>query len=102
MVQATIANSTVGPTHKILIGSAVTGELEASSAESAATIIGNILADSASRSLDKYVFDNVAADATRPAGLLNGVTPAHRRCRRVNGQGHHRPRSGNRECRGTS
>jgi hypothetical protein len=77
MVQSTLTNSTVGATKKILIGSAVTSELEAASAESAATIIGNILADSASRSLDKYVFDNVAADATRPAGLLNGVYTRH-------------------------
>jgi hypothetical protein len=75
MVQATIANTTVGPTHKILLGSAVFGELESYSAESAATVIGNILADQMSRSLDAYVFDAVAADATRPAGLLNGVTP---------------------------
>jgi hypothetical protein len=75
MVQATIAKTTVGPTHKILLGSAVTGELESYSAESAAAIIGNILTDQMSRSLDTYVFDNVAGDAVRPAGLLNGVTP---------------------------
>jgi hypothetical protein len=75
LVKASLANSTVGPPHKILIGSAVTSELEAASPESAATIIGNILADQTSRSFDKYVFDNVAADTTRPAGILNGVTP---------------------------
>jgi hypothetical protein len=75
MAKAAITNSTVGPTHKILIGSAITNELEFYAVNSAVEIIGNIFADQTARNLDRYVFDNVAADAVRPAGLLNGVTP---------------------------
>src|SRR5262249_42526083 len=43
--------------------------------ESASTIIGSVMSLAVSRSLDATLLDTAAADATRPAGLLNGVTP---------------------------
>ena len=43
--------------------------------ETASTVIGRALADAVAKAVDSAVFDDVAADSTRPAGLLNGVTP---------------------------
>lgn len=75
MADATLGIATVGPVKKILLGAAVTGELADYSVGMAATIIGRVLSNQVARNLDSYVFDAVAADSTRPAGLLNGVTP---------------------------
>ena len=75
MVTAPVGSALVGPTKKILLGTALTNELEFSTPENASVIIGRILSDHVSRNLDHYVFDDVAADALRPAGLLYGVTP---------------------------
>jgi hypothetical protein len=75
MVQAALGNAIVGPTRKILLGSAVSNELEFCTPENASVIIGRILSDHTSRNFDHYVFDDVAADDGRPAGLLNGVAP---------------------------
>jgi hypothetical protein len=66
---------TVGPTKKMLLGAAITAELEFYAAESASAIIERVMSDQAGKSLDAAVFSDVAADALRPAGLLNGVTP---------------------------
>ena len=74
MVQASLGSAIVGPTRKILLGSAVSNELEFCSPENASVVIGRILSDHAARNFDHHVFDDVAADETRPAGLLNGVT----------------------------
>ena len=74
VVDAMLTNATVGPTKKILLGSAVTGELESASAESAAAIIGSLTYQTA-RAIDHYVFDDQPADDIRPGGLLYGVTP---------------------------
>jgi hypothetical protein len=38
-------------------------------------ILGTMLREKVSATLDKSLFDDTAAGATRPAGLLNGVTP---------------------------
>ena len=75
IVQDTFTTTTVGPTHKILIGSALTGELENYSADAAAEIIGNVLVDQVARNLDAYLFDAVAGSAVRSPGLLYNVTP---------------------------
>ena len=66
VVDAMLTNATVGPTKKILLGSAVTGELESASAESAAAIIGSILTYQTARAIDHYVFDDQPADDIRP------------------------------------
>jgi Phage capsid family len=75
LAQFSLAGVDLGPARKILIQSAVTGELENSGPETASVIIGRSLAEATARSLDTAVFGGAAADATRPAGLLNGVTP---------------------------
>jgi hypothetical protein len=75
IVTAAMATAFCGPMHKIMLGSTLTNEVANGSTDTAANIIGNILADQTSKSLDYYVFDNVAESAIRPPGLLNGVTP---------------------------
>ncbi|WP_141686843.1 hypothetical protein [Bradyrhizobium sp. LMTR 3] len=63
----------VGPVKKLLIGSALTNELQAASGDTASTIIGGALATSAEQSMDALLFSNAAATAAAPAGLLNGI-----------------------------
>jgi hypothetical protein len=75
VLQGVLAATALGPTKKILILSALTEELQAASADTAATIIGNILAASAAKSIDAVAFDANAGDDVRPPGLLHGVTP---------------------------
>ena len=72
--QFSLAGVTVGPARKLLVLSAVTGELENSTPETASAVIGRMLADATAKALDSAVFSNVAADSTRPGGLLNGVS----------------------------
>jgi hypothetical protein len=71
MLQPTL----VGPVKKILLGTAITNELEFFSGNTAASVLGTIISEQASLSLDHVVFDALPGDALRPAGLLNGVTP---------------------------
>jgi hypothetical protein len=75
MISGTMVNVVLGPTHKMIVGAAVTNELEFASAENASTLIGRALEEQAGRGLDAVVFDATAASAIRDAGLLNGVTP---------------------------
>jgi hypothetical protein len=75
MMQAALTAATIGPPRKILLGTAITAEVEFLSANTASSIIGTIISEQAAKSLDAAVFDTAAADATRPAGLLNGVAP---------------------------
>jgi hypothetical protein len=72
--QDVIGNVTVGPTKKMLMGAAVTGELEFYAAESAVAIVKTVMEEQAGRSLDAAVFSTTAGSSLRPAGLLNGVT----------------------------
>jgi len=65
----------IGPTCKMMFICSITGTLESYSTEAASGIITTLMTDSASKALDAAVFSNAAADATRPAGILNGVTP---------------------------
>jgi hypothetical protein len=74
-VMPNTGKATVGPTHKLAFGLAVTEELNEATPETATVVLGRLLGESAARALDASVFDAVAADSTRPAGLLNGVTP---------------------------
>lgn len=75
MLDGVTAAASIGPTRKMMLGTAVTAELEFAVPETASTIIGRLLSEQAGKSLDAVVFDNVAADTVRPAGLLNGVAP---------------------------
>jgi hypothetical protein len=74
-VQPSTGKVTVGPTRKLAFGVAFTEELNDATPETATVVLGRLLGESAAKALDTYVFDAVAADTTRPAGLLNGVTP---------------------------
>jgi hypothetical protein len=74
-VQWTFGKAVLGPVRKILILSAVSGELNDATPETASAAIGRVLADSANKSIDTVAFDNNVADTVRPAGLLHGVTP---------------------------
>lgn len=65
----------LGPTRKVLILAAVTGELENATPDSSAALVGRVLADSANKSIDAVAFGTAAADEDQPAGLLHGVTP---------------------------
>jgi hypothetical protein len=65
---------TVGPTCKIRFGTGITEELETYSADAASAVIGRLMSDAGRKALDAAVFSTTPADATRPAGLLNGVT----------------------------
>lgn len=73
--KGSIVAATLGPTRKMLIGSALTRELEYLLPDSASAIISRVLNEQAAVSLDAAAFDAAAADTVRPAGLLNGVTP---------------------------
>jgi hypothetical protein len=65
--------STLGPTHKLAIGAALTRE--AVTFADGEKVVRQLLREDAAASLDAAVFGTAAADTTRPAGLLNGVTP---------------------------
>jgi hypothetical protein len=70
-----LLQSPLAPAKKILILAALTGELANATADTAQAIIGRVLQDATAKSLDTAVFGNVAGDSTRPAGLLNGLSP---------------------------
>jgi hypothetical protein len=53
----------------------LTDDLRRRSPQDAETLFGTLLRETAAKSLDAAMFDNAAADADRPAGLLNGLTP---------------------------
>jgi len=74
-LQWTFGAAVVGPVRKILVLSAVSDELENATPESAAAVIGSVLAAATVKSVDTVAFDANAGDAVRPPGLLNGVTP---------------------------
>ena len=74
-VQWTFASTVVGPGRKIVLLSAVTGELNDATPETASAVIGRVLADCTNRSIDIAAFGTQADDGITPAGLLHGVTP---------------------------
>lgn len=74
VVDMTTSVLRVGPVKKLLIGSALTNELQSASGDTASTIIGGALATSAEQSMDALLFSNAAATDAAPAGLLDGIT----------------------------
>lgn len=75
MSQVALTPTMIGPTRKILVGTALTDEVEYFSANTASSILGTLIGEQASLSLDAVVFDDLPGDALRPAGLLHNVTP---------------------------
>jgi hypothetical protein len=72
-VQLAFAKTVLGPTRKIMIISALTREVEEASADTASDVIGRVLADASTMSIDTAAFGTSAASAIAPAGLLYGV-----------------------------
>jgi hypothetical protein len=74
VVDLSTSGAILGPTNKILIQAAVTGELQSASAETAEGIIGAALAISCAQSLDATMFSSAAAVVgTSPPGFLHGI-----------------------------
>jgi hypothetical protein len=65
VAQFTTASETVGPARKILVMAAVSGELANATADTAQTIVGNVLAVATSRTLDAALFSNAACHVGR-------------------------------------
>jgi hypothetical protein len=74
-VQWGLGRTTLGPTRKVLVMAATTGELENATPETASAVISRILADATNKSIDTIAFGTAAGDDAQPAGLLHGVTP---------------------------
>ncbi len=72
--QWSFSSVVVGPMRKIVLISAVSGELESASPQAASDVIGRILAASASRGIDAAAFSSFAGDTVTPPGLLAGAT----------------------------
>ena len=62
-----VSPTVLGPTKKLLIGAALTTEVQNLSGDQAAAIIGSALAISAEQSMDALLFSNAAATAAAPA-----------------------------------
>jgi HK97 family phage major capsid protein len=75
VVDLTVSATTLGPTSKLLILSALTREMMQASASNAEAIVSGALALSAEQSLDAALFSNAAATSAAPAGILHGLTP---------------------------
>lgn len=74
-VQGAFGAVTLGPLAKLAMITGLSGELVRHSAEDAEAIVRELMDDATARALDVSVFSTAAASSTRPAGLLNGVTP---------------------------
>ena len=61
--------------HKLAVISTFTEEMAMYSVPAIEGLLRQAMTDDTSEALDGFLIDNVAASATRPAGLLNGVTP---------------------------
>jgi hypothetical protein len=74
VTDAATGTATLGPTRKLTFITTLTRELDESSPDGAATVLGRLLGEAAARSLDAAAFSNSASSASQPAGLLNGLT----------------------------
>ena len=72
--RASFSSITLSP-FKLAVISTFSEEMAMYSTPAIEGIIRQAMQDDTSVALDTYLIDNVAASATRPAGLLNGVTP---------------------------
>jgi HK97 family phage prohead protease/HK97 family phage major capsid protein len=61
--------------HKLAVITTFTEEIAMSSIPAIEGLLRQAMADDTAEALDGFLIDNVAASATRPAGLLNGVAP---------------------------
>lgn len=73
--QGVIGGGTVGAVKKMALILTCSGNLASYSTPAAVPVLTQMLTESASRALNAAIFSTAAADAVRPAGILNGVTP---------------------------
>jgi hypothetical protein len=73
VVRLSFTSGMIGPARKILVSTAISNELDEAGPEAASDVIGRLLAEATTRSLDGVVFDSNADDGIRPAGLLHGL-----------------------------
>jgi hypothetical protein len=73
--QSDFATTPLGPACKLAMIQAVSDELLQHSIPSAELIIRALASEGCARSLDKAIFSATAGSASRPAGILFGVTP---------------------------
>jgi hypothetical protein len=74
VAQGVLDAAVIGPVHKMLLAVGIVNQLEFVTFESATAIIGRLLSEQATKSLDTVLLDGTASSATRSAGLLNGVS----------------------------
>jgi hypothetical protein len=74
VAQGVTAAAVLGPPKKLGLFEVVTRELAEAAAEDIENSIGQMLRDALGRALDLGIFSATASDATRPAGILNGLT----------------------------
>jgi hypothetical protein len=75
-IPAVAAVTSAGPTlspHKLAVITSLTGEMMRNA--NAETLVRQVLIESTGPAIDKALFSTTAGDTTRPAGLLNGITP---------------------------
>jgi len=75
MFNGAFTNAAVGPTCKVMIGAAVTNDLEFANPENASTIVGRCISAQAGKSLATETFSTTAASEIRSAGILADVVP---------------------------
>jgi hypothetical protein len=72
VIQYSLEAASMGPVRKLQFGAVLSRETVMVGGE---PVVALLLREDASASLDASVFDASAASATRPAGLLNGISP---------------------------
>jgi hypothetical protein len=74
VVQLVTSSLTLGPTHKFLIFTSLTEELQLASAATAEAVISETLSIAVAQSLDGALFSTAAGTSSSPPGILNGLT----------------------------
>jgi HK97 family phage major capsid protein len=74
VVQANFTGVILGPPAKLAMMAGISGELATYSGDDATAIVSELMDDAAARGLDANVFSATGASASRPAGLLNGIS----------------------------
>jgi hypothetical protein len=73
--QGDFVSATLGPPKKMAMICGLTEDLATHSAEAAEILIRALMIEATAQALDAAFFSNAAASASRPAGVLAGVTP---------------------------
>jgi hypothetical protein len=74
VAQMTLNAAQVGPMNRLAIIATATRELSVHAADAIEVTLGALLREAAARALDAAIFSSTAASATRPPGLLFGLS----------------------------